>query len=158
MPRIIGLLFLACVGACASTAAPRLSYEGRSTIVATNPLVVDAVVTVRNTGSTTANLTTPHCPLWVAVYATAKRDAEPLFKSGSDSCISNLMIYPPIVIAPGDYFDFIVRATLPTFRGMGPVYLSMTVPQVQPIGAGQLVPVGQLGAWREAFSKVCRGC
>jgi len=106
--------------------------------VATNPTVVDAVVTVRNIGSSMANVRTPSCPLWVAAYATPERNDEPLWKSGGPTCISSLDILPPIVIAPEGFYDFTVRVTLPTDITGRRVFLSMTIPRVEPVPVGQL--------------------
>ena len=139
MPRLIGVLCALFAGACALSTEPRLSYEGRSAIVATSPTVVDAVVTVRNTGSATANVPTPHCPLWVAAYATAERNGEPLWRSGPDQCVTFPMILPPIAIAPGDFYDFTARVTLPTAIAGQRVFLAMSVPSVQPVPVGQLI-------------------
>ena len=146
------LFYIAFVVACASAAPPRLSYEGHSVVVARNPTVVDAVVTVRNIGSVIANFRVPPCPLWIAVYGTPERKGQPLWKSGSDTCVSTGMIFPPIVIAPGDYYDFRLRETIPLeTSGRDPVYLSMSVPPIQadPVGTRspvvRQVPVGQLG-------------
>jgi len=139
MPRLAGVLCALFATACALSTEPRLRYEGRSAIVATSPTIVDAVVTVRNTGSATANIPTPICPLGVAVYATPERSGEPLWRSGTDECISTLPILPPIAIAPGDYYDFTARAILPTTLSGQRVFLTMSVPSVQPVPVGQLL-------------------
>ena len=139
MPRLTGVVCSLFLSACALSTAPRLSYAGRSAIVATSPTILDAVVTVRNTGSATANVPTPHCPLWVAAYATPERNGEPLWRSGTDVCITTLMILPPIAIAPGDYYDFTARAILPTAFSGQRVFLTMSLPSVQPVPVGQLV-------------------
>jgi hypothetical protein len=138
MPRLAGVLCGLFASACALSTEPRLSYEGRSAIVATSPTVVDAVVTVRNTGSATANIPTPICPLWVAAYATPERNGEPLWRSGTDVCISTLQRIPPIAIAPGDFYDFTARVILPTAIAGQRVFLATSVPNVQPVPVGQL--------------------
>jgi hypothetical protein len=129
------------LGAC-TYAEPRLAFEGRSTVVTTMPTVVDAVVRARNNGSATARLPRPICPLRIAAYPTAERNTAPLWKSGEESCVSDLMIYPPIAIAPRDYFEFPVRVTLPPELANRRVFLSMRLPLV---GVGlMLVPIGQV--------------
>lgn len=142
MPRFVGLLYVFFVGACAPASEPRLSYEGHSAIVATSPTVVNAVVTVRNTGLATANLPAPICPSWVAAYATAERNDEPLWRSGSSGCVyTTVPDLPPIIIAPGDFYDYAVRITLPTAITGRRVFLAMyvSVPRLKPIPVGQLV-------------------
>jgi hypothetical protein len=126
------------LGGCASQSHPRLNFEGHSAIASTGPTVVNAVVTVRNTGTQKANVPRPGCPLWLAAYASAERNTEPLWRSGADYCISTLMIVPPIEIAPGDFYDFTLHLTLPSVLSGRHVFLSMRVP------TGGLIPVGQL--------------
>ncbi len=140
-PRFVKNLWLAfglTTAACTSATAPRLNYEGHSSVVSTTPTVVDAVVTLRNIGSTTAHVSPPVCPLAITAFGSAERNEEPLWQSGSDTCISSLMIYPPIIIAPGDFYEYEVTATLPSTLAGKRVFLSMLVPS-----AG-LVPIGQL--------------
>jgi hypothetical protein len=139
MPRLVAALFALAVSACALSTEPRLSYEGRSAIAATGPTIVDAAVTIRNTGSATANIPTPVCPLAVTVYATPERTGEPLWRSAPDTCVVAPMIVPPIAIAPGDFYEFTARAILPSsFTGQR-VFLAMSVPGVQPVPVGQLI-------------------
>ena len=138
MPRLFGLLCALTGVACASSTAPRLSYEGHSAIVATSPTVVDAVVTVRNLGSITANIPAPVCPLRIIAYDTAERDDEPLWASSGDTCITTLQTRPPIVLGPGDFYDFSLRQTLPTTLSGRRVFLSISA-----IG-GRQVPIGQI--------------
>jgi hypothetical protein len=139
MARFAGVLCSLIASACALSTAPRLSYEGRSAIVATRPTIVDAVVTVRNTGSATANIPTSICPLGIAVYATPERSGEPLWRSGADECVSTLQVLPPIAIAPGDFYDFTARAILPTTFSGQRVFLTMSVPSAQSVPVGQLL-------------------
>jgi hypothetical protein len=138
MARLASVLCSLFVSACALSTEPRLSYEGRSAIVATSPTIVDAVVTVRNTGSTMATIPTPVCPLGVAVYFTPERNGMPRWTSAPDTCVTTGMMLPPITIAPGDFYDFTARAIVPTTFSGQRVFLAMSVP------SGRAVPVGQL--------------
>jgi hypothetical protein len=140
MPKLFAALFGLVVSGCASSTEPRLNYEGRFAIAATAPTIVDAAVTIRNTGSATANISTPPCPLGIAVYPTPDRSGKPLWLSEPRSCVWDLMIYPPIAIAPGDFYEFTARAIIPTtFTGQR-VYLAMSVPgSVKPVPVGQLI-------------------
>ena len=140
MTRLVSFFCVLFTCGCSSAAIPRLSYEGRSTIVSTSPTVVDAMVTVRNTGSTTANLRRPICPIRIAAYATPERDTEPLWTSGEDSCVTFPMIYPPISIGPRDYYDFTTRVTLPAGLARKPLFLAMRLPfaNLQPVPVGQV--------------------
>ena len=135
--RIAGVIAIAT--GCASTTEPRLSYQGHSNVLATGPTVVDAIVTVRNIGSVPANIPVPPCPLTIAAYATAARDNEPLWRSGTEGCASDLMILPPIVVAPGDFYDFNVRASLPASLSGNRVFLTMSVPTASAVPVGQVV-------------------
>jgi hypothetical protein len=134
---VVGIVVIAC--GCASATEPRLSYEGHSNILATNPTLVDATVTVRNSGSVAANIPVPPCPLTIAAHATADRNDEPLWRSGSETCVSDLMILPPIIVAPGDFYDFKVQATLPVSLVGKRVFLTMSIPAANPIPIGQVV-------------------
>jgi hypothetical protein len=140
MPRFISVFCLVLACACASLSKPRLAYEGHSTVTGTKPTVVDVVVTVRNTGSSAANLPKPMCPLQVIAYATPERNDEPLWKSTPDLCIVAPMIVPPIAIGPNDFYDFTTQITLPEDLAGRPVFLSMRVPGAEVHG----VPVGQV--------------
>jgi len=103
---------------------------------------VDAVVTVRNTGSVTANHPAPICASWVAAYATAERNDEPLWRSPTSGCVFSIVPdLPPIVIAPGDFYDYSVRVSLPAAIIGRRVFLAMyvSVPGLKPIPVGQLV-------------------
>ncbi len=106
MPRLLGLSCILFAGACASSTQQRLSYEGHSAVIAISPTVVDAVVTVRNTGRATANIPTLNCPLWVAGYATPERNEEPIWKSEPNQCFLPVPTVTPILVAPGDFYDF----------------------------------------------------
>lgn len=139
MPRLFGLLCALIGGACASSTAPQLSYEGHSDIVATSPTVVDAVVTVRNLGSTTASISAPVCPLRIIAYDTAERDDEPLWASSGDTCITTLEIRPPIVLGPGDFYDFALRQTLPTTLSGRRVFLSISAIGGRQVSIGQVI-------------------
>ena len=133
----LGVVLLFLELGCASAAKPRLSYEGSSVISERNPTIVDAVVTVRNTGSATAKIPAAVCPYQVAAFADAERKSQPVWKSTPDTCITLLMLLPPILIAPGDFFDYRVRANIPAEMTNHTLYLSMTVP-------GHRIPVGQV--------------
>jgi hypothetical protein len=61
---------------------------------------------------------------------------EALWKSAPDTCISDLM-RAPILIAPGDFFDYRIRADIPSDITSRTLYLSMIVP-------GFRIPVGQV--------------
>ena len=135
--RTLSVLCLCFATACASGAKPRLNYEGYSVVSERNPTVVDAIVTVRNTGSATAKIPVAVCPFQVAAFADPERQAQPLWKSSPDTCVTLLMLYPPILVAPGDFFDYRVRVNIPPEMTNRTLYLSMTVP-------GHRVPVGQV--------------
>jgi hypothetical protein len=138
MPRSVGAgliaLFLA---ACSSSTGPKLSVEGRSTIVSQSPLTVHAVVTVRNTGSQTTNINVTGCPLWLEVFTTPERSGTPVWRSGSETqaCIAMAKL---MALAPGDYYDFNVNATIPSLP-QGRYYLA-----VWGANGANHVPVGQL--------------
>ena len=133
----LAAVLMSLANGCASSGAPRLSYEGYSVISERNPTTVDAVVTVRNTGSTTAKIPAAICPYQVAAFSDAGRKSEPIWKSRPDGCVTLLMLLPPILIAPGDFFDYRVHANIPEEMTTRTLYLSVTVP-------GHRVPIGQV--------------
>ena len=140
MTKFVGLfIVVAFASGCASATEPRLSYEGHSSVLGVSPTVVEAVVTVRNTGSAVANIPTRHCPLWIAAFATPERNGEPLWRSAGEQCVSIPMILPPIVVAPGDFIDFTVRASLPASLNGKRVFLTMAVPNASPVPVGQVL-------------------
>ena len=139
MHRLVCLVGVLVLGnGCASSTAPRLSYEGHSNILATGPTVVDAVVTVRNTGSAPASIPVHPCSPTISAFSTPDRNDEPLWTSGPEACTALLIALPPIIIAPGDFYDFSVRATLPASLSGQRVYLTMSVPNVSPVPVGQV--------------------
>jgi hypothetical protein len=131
------LILLGIAAGCASAARPELNYEGYSIVSDRNSTIVDAVVTVRNKESTTAKIPVAICPYQLIAFSDADRKLEPLWKSAPDTCISDLMLRPPILVAPGDSFDYRLRVTIPADITSQTVYLSMTVP-------GHRIPVGQV--------------
>jgi hypothetical protein len=140
MLRFVGVVGLVAIASgCASTTGPRLSYEGHTNVVATSPTLLDATVTVRNTGSVNANIPVPYCPLTITAFATPDRNDEPLWRSGDETCVSDLMIRPPIVVAPGDFYDFNVRASLPASLSGKRVFLTMSVPNASRVPVGQVL-------------------
>lgn len=133
----IGLLVNAC-SVFGSTEPTRLSYEGRSTVLSANPVSVDAVVTVRNTGNATTDINASGCPLYIAAYTTPGREGDPVWASAgkTTACAAVAQI---VALAPGDYYDYRVRATVPSSLAPGRYYLAM-------LGADGFrpVPIGQV--------------
>ncbi len=126
MSRFVGAITLVvALSACSvfrSTAPERLTYEGYSTVVATSPLVVDAVVTVRNTGAAAAQIYGNNCGVHLEAYTNAAREGPPAWESGMPSCLA---AGPIVTLDPGDSYDFKARATLPASLSPGVYYLAL---------------------------------
>ena len=137
MSRFVGAITLVVgLSACSvfrSTAPERLTYEGYSTVVATNPTVVDAVVTIRNNGPAAVQIRGSLCSGHLEVYTNAAREGPPAWGSGMPTCLASQLV----TLDPGDTYDFKVRGTLPTALSPGVYYLAL-------VGARGLdrVPVG----------------
>jgi hypothetical protein len=138
MSRFVGALALVvATGACSafSTAPPRLTYEGYSTVVATSPIVVDAFVTVRNSGPAPAQITGGLCVGFMEAYTNAAREGSPVWSSAGPTCLAAKLV----TINPGDSYDFKTRGTLPASLSPGVYYLAF-------VGARGMdrIPVGQV--------------
>lgn len=134
----VGLVLSGC-SVFSSTEPARLSYEGRSTVLSADPLSLEGVVTVRNVGSKTVTINVNECPLFIAAYTTPDREGDPAWASGSWNAIGCTLELRFRTLAPGDYYDFLERATLPPSLARGRYYLAM-------VGADGFrpVPIGQL--------------
>ena len=139
---ILGLIAINTIG-CVSNGAPRLRYEGRSEITGTDPVRIDAVVTVRNEGRKTAKLGHPIC-LRLLGFDEPERQNE-VWASAPARCVVFPMITPRILVGPGDFYDFRMQAFIPRsqLQHTSPLYLSMTTPSFD----NKPVPVGQLRRW-----------
>ncbi|MBC7789633.1 MAG: hypothetical protein H7Z74_06785 [Anaerolineae bacterium] len=139
MSRFVSAITLVgALSACSvfrSTAPQRLIYEGYSTVVATNPTVVDAVVTVRNTGAAAVQMNSGLCVLHLEAYTNAAREGTPAWGSGMPACLALGLV----TVEPGNTYDFKTRGTLPASLSPGVYYLAL-------VGArGQdRIPVGRV--------------
>ena len=137
---MMSCLLLSTIGCIAK---PMLRYEGHSAITWADPVMVDAVVTVRNHGSKTAKIPRPFCALRILAFEAVERTSQ-VWQSAPQGCIAFPMKYPPILIGPGDFYDFRVRVSIPRsqVKGLSPLFLSMEVPSSQ-----APIPVGQVSPW-----------
>ena len=142
MLRLVGagLTIVALVGCNAfhSTEPTRLSVEGKSTLITETPKTIQAVVTVRNTGTRVTDINITGCPLFLEAFATPERSGEPAWSTRdiNMACITMVRL---MALAPGDYYDFVVKGTLPSTLPHGRYYLAVW----GAYGATH-VPVGQI--------------
>ena len=142
MLRLVGaaLIVVALTGCNAfrSTEPNRLSVEGKSTLITETPKTIQAVVTVRNTGTRVTDINVTGCPLFLEAFATPERSGEPVW-STRDSNMACIAMVRLLSLAPGDYYDFVVKGTLPSTLPQGRYYLAVW----GACGASH-VPVGQI--------------
>ena len=138
MTRFVGLMLLASVAACSSSAPfgpGDLSFEGRSTVSPTAPIDVQTVVTVRNTGDNTTRINTNTCGQPVRAFTTPERDGAWVWQSYDPALILCIAALTYATLAPGDSYDFHWTGTVPASLPSGVYYLAVNV-------NGKLVPAG----------------
>jgi hypothetical protein len=138
MTRFVGILFLTLAMGCSNSTEPRnLSFEGRSTVSPTQPMDVRTVVTVRNIGDKTTQISTNLCGVPIRAFTTAARDGTPVWQSYNPAlvlvCAANAT---GVTLAPGDYYDFVATGTIPPSLPSGVYYLAINI-------NGKLVAAGQ---------------
>ena len=135
MTRFVGILFLTVAMAC-STGPANLSFEGRSTVSPTPPMDVQTVVTVRNTGDETTQISTNNCGQPIRAFTTPLRVGDWVWQSYDPAVIACLSVATFATLAPGDSYDFEQGGTIPASLPSGVYYLAVNI-------NGKLVPVGQ---------------
>jgi hypothetical protein len=136
MTRFVGILFAALAMACSSsTGSKNLSFEGRSVVSRTSPINVQTVVTVRNVGDKTAQVTVSTCRP-ISAYTTPDRRGAPVWQSFDPAVTACDMMLRLATLAPGDYYDLQFAGTIPSSLPSGIYYLAVEV-------EGRLVPAGQ---------------
>src|SRR5947207_12004436 len=137
MTRFVGMLFLTLAMACSNSTGPRsLSFEGRSTVSPTPPMDVQTVVTVRNIGDKTMQISTSTCGHPITAFRTPERTGTPVWQAYDPAvvfCYANASV---ATLAPGDYYDFRFTGTIPSSLHSGVYYLAVNI-------NGKLVPAGQ---------------
>ena len=137
MTRFVGMLFLTLTMACSSsTGLSNLSFEGRSTVSPAPPMAVQTLVTVRNTGDKTTQISTNICGSPIRAFSTPERNGTPVWQSYDPAGSACLSIATFATLAPGDYYDFHFTGTIPASLPPGVYYLAVNV-------YGKLVPAGQ---------------
>jgi hypothetical protein len=136
MTRSVGILFSALAMACSSsTGAKNLSFEGRSVVSRTSPINVQTVVTVRNVGDKTTQISVSNCRP-INAYTTPDRKGTPVWQSFDPAVTACELSLRIATLAPGDYYDFQFAGTIPSSLPSGIYYLAVEV-------EGRLVPAGQ---------------
>jgi hypothetical protein len=137
MTRSVGMLFLALAMACSnSTGARNLSFEGKSTVAPTTPIAVQTVVTVRNIGDKTTQISTNLCFSPILAFTTPARDGTAAWQSFDPAAVFCSANAPVATLAPGDYYDFVSNGTIPASLPSGVYYLAINI-------NGNLVAAGQ---------------
>jgi hypothetical protein len=137
MTRSVGMLFLTLAMACSSsTGLHHLSFEGKSTVSPTTPMDVRTVVTVRNIGDKTTQISTNTCGQPIRAFATPARDGTPVWQSYDPATVNCAAIATVATLAPGDYYDFVSTGTIPASLPSGVYYLAINI-------NGKLVAAGQ---------------
>lgn len=139
MTRFVGLMLLASVAACSSSAPfgpTDLSFEGRSTVSPSAPIDVQTVVTVRNTGDKTTQINTNTCGSPIRAFTTPERDGNWVWQSYDPTLVFCAAVLTYATLAPGDSYDFQQGGTIPASLPSGVYYLAWNV-------NGKLVPAGQ---------------
>src|SRR6266513_3464007 len=137
MTRFVGMLFLTLAMACSNSTGPRsLIFEGRSTVSPTPPMDVQTVVTVRNIGDKTTQISTNICGHPISAFRTPEREGTPAWQAYDPAAIFCEAIATLATLAPGDYYDFRFTGTIPSSLPSGVYYLAVNI-------NGKLVPAGQ---------------
>jgi hypothetical protein len=134
MTRFVGLLAAVTVAACSSSTGPQhLNFEGRSTVSQSDPIALSTIVTVTNTGSTTAQIEVSECPLTLEVFTNPERTGTPAWRQPFQICDAMARLRK---LGPGDYYDYHLSATVPSSLPIGVYYIAAEM------GYGR-VPAGQ---------------
>jgi len=129
--------FLVLAMACSNSTGPSiLSFEGRSTVSPTQPMSVQAVVTVRNIGDKTTRINTNICGQPLQAFTTPARDGAAAWQSYDPTLALCSAIATIATLAPGDYYDFVEIGTIPASLPSGVYYLAINI-------NGKLVAAGQ---------------
>lgn len=137
MTRSVGMLFLTLAMACSnSTGFRNLSFEGKSTVSPTTPMDVRTVVTVRNIGDKTTQISTSLCSSPILAFTTPARDGTAAWQAFDPAAIFCAANAPVATLAPGDYYDFVAAGTIPSSLPSGVYYLAINI-------NGKLVAAGQ---------------